>query len=114
MKIKKSHYFNSYTFLLKFLLSIVFCFLVVCCGGKQSKQVFTENGGKLLPENALNINQATKEQLAKLPNVGEKTAENIIEHREKYGNFRKPEHLLLVRGISDKKFRELQNLIKTE
>lgn len=69
---------------------------------------------KLLPENALNINQATKEQLTKLPNVGEKTAENIIEHREKYGNFRKPEHLLLVRGISDKKFRELQNLVKTE
>lgn len=49
-----------------------------------------------------------------LPNIGEKTAENIIEHREKYGRFRKSEHLLLVPGISDRKFREIKNLIRTE
>lgn len=114
MKIKNSNYFNTYVFLLKFLLLFVLCFLVVCCDGKQSQQVFAQNSGKLLSENALNINLASKEQLTKLPNIGEKTAENIIEHREKYGRFRKPEHLLLVRGISDKKFRQIQNLIKTE
>lgn len=69
---------------------------------------------KLSSEKLININQANKEQLATIPNIGEKTAENIIEHREKYGKFRKPEHLLLVRGISDKKFREIKNLIRTE
>lgn len=67
-----------------------------------------------MSESQININEATKEQLTQLPNIGEKTAENIIEHREKYGRFRKPEHLLLVRGISDKKFREIKNLIRTE
>lgn len=114
MKIEKLHYFNSYKFLPKFLLLIVFCILVVCCEGKQSKQVFAQNSGKLSSENLININQATKEQLATLPNIGEKTAENIIEHREKYGRFRKTEHLLLVPGISDKKFCEIKNLIRTE
>lgn len=114
MKIEKSHYFNSYKLLLKFLLLIVFCFLAVCCDRKQSKQVFAQNSGKLSSESQININESTKEQLAQLPNIGEKTAENIIEHREKYGRFRKPEHLLLVRGISDRKFREIKNLIRTE
>jgi DNA uptake protein ComE-like DNA-binding protein len=37
--------------------------------------------------------------------------ERIIEHREKFGPFRRPEHLIIVRGISDKRFRALQNLI---
>ncbi|MCD9184859.1 MAG: ComEA family DNA-binding protein [Pyrinomonadaceae bacterium] len=96
------------------MLLIVFCFLAVCCDGKQSKQVFAQNSGKLFSENLININQATKEQLATLPNIGKKTVENIIEHREKYGRFRKSEHLLLVPGISEKKFREIKNLIRTE
>ncbi len=38
-------------------------------------------------------------------------AERIVAHREKYGPFRRPEHLMMVRGISDKKFREIQSLI---
>jgi len=35
----------------------------------------------------------------------------IVSHRERYGAFRRAEHLMMVRGISDKKFRELQPLI---
>lgn len=114
MKIENSNYFNIYPILLKFLVLIIFCLSVVCCEGKQSKQVLSHNSGKLSPENALNINLATAEQLAMLPNIGEKTAENIIEYRGKYGRFRKPEHLLLVRGISEKKFVLIRDLIKTE
>jgi len=114
MKTSKSQYFNIYKIRLKFLLLIVFCFLAVCCDRKQSKQVFAQNSGNLSSKNTININQATKEQLSELPNIGEKTAENIIEHREKYGRFRKIEHLLLVPGISDRKFREIKNLIRTE
>lgn len=67
-----------------------------------------------IAENAVNINLATSEELEKLPNVGAKTAAKIIEHREKFGKFRRPEHLLLVAGISDKRFREMRNMIKTE
>lgn len=62
----------------------------------------------------ININTASAETLEKLPNIGAKTAREIVEHREKFGKFRKPEHLLLIRGVSDKKFREIENLVKAE
>ncbi|MFL6546666.1 MAG: ComEA family DNA-binding protein [Candidatus Udaeobacter sp.] len=55
----------------------------------------------------LNINTATKEELEKLPGIGPTTAQKIIEHREKYGPFKRIEHLLIVKGISDKVFREI-------
>jgi len=41
-------------------------------------------------------------------------AERIVEHREKFGRFRRPEHLIMVRGISDKRFRALQTSITVE
>ncbi len=65
-------------------------------------------------ENALNINFAAAQELEKLPKIGKGLADKIIKHREKYGNFRRPEHLILVKGMSDKKFREIQTLVKAE
>lgn len=65
-------------------------------------------------ENAVNINTATADELEKLPKIGKGIAERIIEYRQKYGRFRRAEHLILVRGMSDKKFRELQSLVKVE
>ena len=59
----------------------------------------------------ININTASADELEKLPGIGMGLAERIIEHREKFGPFRRPEHLIMVRGISDKRFRALQNLI---
>lgn len=55
----------------------------------------------------LNINTATKEELEKLPGIGPTTAQKIVEHREEYGPFKRVEHLLIVKGISDKVFREI-------
>lgn len=65
-------------------------------------------------ENSVNINTATVEELEKLPNIGAKLAQQIVEHREKYGRFRRAEHLILVQGISDKRFRQMQDLVKVE
>ena len=59
----------------------------------------------------ININTAAADELEKLPGIGEALAGRIIEHREKFGPFRRPEHLIMVRGISDKRFRALQDLI---
>jgi competence protein ComEA len=55
----------------------------------------------------LNINTAKKDELEKLPGIGPTTAQKIIDHREKYGPFKRIEHLLIVKGISDKVFREI-------
>ena len=41
-------------------------------------------------------------------------AARIIEHREKYGPFRRPEHLIMVRGMSDRRFRALREFITVD
>lgn len=63
---------------------------------------------------AININTASKFELEKLPGVGAGLAERIIAHRQQYGPFRRPEQLMMVRGISDRKFRELRSMIVVE
>ena len=62
----------------------------------------------------ININTASAEELEKLPGIGRGYAQRIVEHREKHGAFRRPEHLIMVRGISDKRFRALGELITVE
>jgi competence protein ComEA len=52
--------------------------------------------------------------LEALPNVGPNLAKKIVEHRERFGRFRKPEHLLMIEGVSDKRFREIRHLVKVE
>jgi len=62
----------------------------------------------------VNINTASTGELEKLPGIGKVMAERIVAHREQFGRFRRAEHLLLVRGISDRKFREMRPLIVVE
>jgi len=62
----------------------------------------------------ININTASANELETLPGIGKSLATRIVEHREKFGSFRRPEHLLIVRGISDKRFRALRDLITVE
>ena len=73
-------------------------------------QVLSENPAPT----RININTASAEELEKLPGIGRGFAARIVEHREKYGPFRRPEHLIMVRGISDKRFRALRDLITVE
>jgi competence ComEA-like helix-hairpin-helix protein len=62
----------------------------------------------------ININTASAAELEKLPGIGKGLAERIIEHRERFGPFRRAEHLIIVRGISDKRYRALRDLITVE
>jgi competence ComEA-like helix-hairpin-helix protein len=65
-------------------------------------------------EPLININTATREQLERLPGVGVALAARVLEHREKYGRFRRIEHLLMVRGISERRFRAMNSFLTTE
>ncbi len=114
--IRKTKYidFSIYESTIKLLLLIICCLLHGCNKKKEVQQVLLTQNQVQTSANAVNINTASAEELEKLPNIGAKTAQDIIEYREKYGKFRKPEHLLLVRRISDKRFREMRNLIKIE
>jgi competence protein ComEA len=62
----------------------------------------------------ININTASANELETLPGIGKGLAARIVEHREKFGPFRRPEHLLIVRGISDRRFRALRDSITVE
>lgn len=59
----------------------------------------------------VNINTASREELERLPGIGQALASRIIEHRERFGRFRRAEHLIMVRGLSDRRFRVLRSLI---
>lgn len=61
----------------------------------------------------VNINSADASQLALLPRVGPSIAQRIVEYRKQNGPFKKPEDLLLVRGIGDKTYELLKPYVAT-
>jgi competence ComEA-like helix-hairpin-helix protein len=62
----------------------------------------------------VSLNEASREELETLPGVGPGLAARIVEHRERHGRFRRAEHLLLVRGISERRFLELRPYLNAE
>lgn len=62
----------------------------------------------------VSLNKASREELERLPGIGPALAARIVEHRERYGPFRRAEHLLMVRGISERRFLQLRPYITVE
>ena len=92
-------------------LILVACLLASACA-RQSSVPFSDT--PVTAEYAININTATLDELQRIPHVGEKVAARIIEHREINGPFRRVEHLMLIQGISDKRFRKIRPLVRVE
>lgn len=59
----------------------------------------------------IDLNEATLSQLNGLPGIGPVIAERILELREKSGPFKRIEDLMNIRGIGEKKFLKLKDLI---
>jgi competence protein ComEA len=59
----------------------------------------------------INLNNASVAELEQLPGVGKVLAERIVTHRTNFGPFRRVDHLLIVRGISERKFLELRPFV---
>ena len=57
---------------------------------------------------AVNLNTATAAQLESLPGIGAKTAQRILDYRQKSGGFKKIEELMNVKGIGEKSFLKLK------
>lgn len=55
------------------------------------------------------INAATLEQWDAVPDIGEKTAQKILEYRSKYGDFQRPEDLDHVDGIGTKTIEKIMD-----
>lgn len=62
-------------------------------------------------ERLININSLEIEELSRLPGVGVKLAERIIEYHRTRGPFRNKEELIQVKGIGRKKFEDIKDLI---
>ena len=79
-----------------------------------SSRVMYEQPVSRVFEGAININTASIDELEKLPHIGRKTAEAIVAFRSENGPFRRVEHLMLIKGVSEKRFAELRPNLRTE
>jgi len=59
----------------------------------------------------IDINRASVEDFARLPGVGPKLAQQIIDYRTKQGPFRRVEDLMIIKGIGSKKWKALRPFV---
>ncbi|WUJ17057.1 ComEA family DNA-binding protein [Streptomyces sp. NBC_00390] len=60
----------------------------------------------------VSLNSATVEQLETLPGVGPVLAQHIVDHRTQHGGFRSVDELRDVNGIGDRRFADLESLVR--
>ena len=117
MSHKKSCISNTYAFLpdtrllLISVISLAYFSASAGCAQKREKIASLVENSPEITVSVIDINTASRAELEKLPGIGAQIGRRVVEHREKYGRFRRAEHLILVPGMSDKKFRQIRSLI---
>jgi len=71
-------------------------------------------GAEVPRKHLIDINTASPQELERLPGIGKGLAARIVAHRDEYGRFRRPEHLMMVPGISARRFHAMRALITTD
>ncbi len=66
---------------------------------------------KLTAGEKIRVNSADLESLIKLPGIGQKTAQKIIEFRNLHGKFHSVNDLLKIKGIGKKKLAKFEKFI---
>ncbi|MFZ4301188.1 helix-hairpin-helix domain-containing protein [Streptomyces cinereoruber] len=69
-------------------------------------------GGGSVPGTPVSLNTATVEQLDTLPGVGPVLAQHIVDHRTEHGGFRSVAELREVTGIGERRFADLEPLVR--
>ena len=85
--------------------------LTVPVGAAQQPTTERPPAAKATMASPINLNTATVAQLESLPGIGARTAERIVEYRQKNGSFKKVEELMNVQGVGEKSFLKLKPLI---
>ncbi|MFJ8631360.1 helix-hairpin-helix domain-containing protein [Streptomyces sp. NPDC093568] len=78
-------------------------------GGGAGAGSGTAGAGPAVP---VSLNTATVDQLDTLPGVGPVLAQHIIDYRTQHGGFRSVDELREVNGIGDRRFADLQDLVR--
>lgn len=83
--------------------------------GDEAVFEYPENGGN--GKNGgftgkINVNTASAQELQKIPGIGPSYAARIIEYRENIGYFSRPEDLLAIKGIGEKRLANMKRYIK--
>lgn len=74
-------------------------------------EVDNSKSQKISQDFPINVNSADLKTLQKLPGIGEVKAKAIIEYREKNGGFRTIDELKNVKGIGEKTFEKIKELV---
>lgn len=102
----------------KFFILMFLIFGVCCTSFSHYKKIVSNREIRTfnIDENCalVNINRASLAQLEYLPGIGPILAKDIILYREKIGGFKRVEELKDVKGIGNKKFEKIKNLISIE
>ena len=71
-------------------------------------RIYPKNGNNQIK---ININTASVDEISKLPNISKRTAVNIVEYRQKHGNFTNLSELLKIKGITIEDLETIKNYI---
>jgi competence protein ComEA len=80
-------------------------------GSEGAPGAASASSGGVLPDGRVVLNLATVEDLQRLPGVGQRRAEAILELRARLKKFRRTTDLLRVRGIGAKSLKRLEPLL---
>jgi competence protein ComEA len=70
--------------------------------------------GPIQAAEKININKASIDDLTSLSKIGPKIAERIVQFREKHGEFSAIEDIMKVKGIGQKTFETIKDMISIE
>ena len=76
-----------------------------------TEQAKSNDPDSLLPGERIDLNTAPPRDLARLPGIGDKRAEEICRHREEHGPFQTVDGLVLVHGIGEVTLENLRQYI---
>ncbi len=78
-------------------------------GGRVGPLTFRQ---KFLIGHRLDLNQAEYTEITNLPGISDAVARAIVKERERRGGFRRPEDLLAVPGIKEKRLKKILPFIE--
>lgn len=95
-------------------LSFITLSFVACNQPAQIQTVQPTTANRNANQPCVNLNTASAEALKALPEIGEVLAARIIEYRERHGRFRRPQDIIIIEGLTEKKYRLIADRLCVE